>query len=85
MYLLIANATEASRPVDRKSSTVATPLSTYANRTYSTVQIASEPRMPIGMSRLGFFASCAAVETASNPMNAKNTTPAAPSTPMMPP
>src|SRR5450631_4127366 len=32
--------------------------------------------MPIGMSRCGFFASCAAVETASNPMYAKNTTPA---------
>ena len=25
--------------------------------------MASEPRMPIGMSRCGFFASCAAVET----------------------
>ena len=32
--------------------------------------------MPIGMSRFGFFASCAAVDTASKPMNAKNTTPA---------
>jgi len=41
--------------------------------------------MPIGMSRLGFFASCAAVETASNPMKAKKTTPAAPRIPMMPP
>ena len=30
--------------------------------------------IPIGMSRLGFFVSCAAVETASKPMNAKNTT-----------
>ncbi len=49
------------------------------------VQMTSEPRMPIGMSREGFLASCAAVETASNPMYAKNTTPAAPSTPMMPP
>ena len=41
---------------------------TSAIRMYSTVQIASEPRMPIGMSRCGFFASCAAVDTASNPM-----------------
>ena len=41
--------------------------------------------MPIGMSRFGFFASCAAVDTASNPMKAKNTTPAAPRMPMMPP
>ena len=32
--------------------------------------------MPIGMSRYGFFASWAAVETASNPMYAKNMTPA---------
>src|SRR5947209_6002992 len=31
MYLLIANATDASRPAARKSSTVATPLSTYEN------------------------------------------------------
>jgi hypothetical protein len=29
--------------------------------------------MPIGISRLGFFASCAAVETASKPMYAKKT------------
>src|SRR5688572_28404529 len=41
--------------------------------------------MPIGMSQLGFLASCAAVETASNPMNAKNTTPAAPTIPQKPP
>ena len=33
-----------------------------------TVQIASDARMPIGMSRDGFFASCAAVDTASKPM-----------------
>ena len=33
-----------------------------------TVQMASEPRMPIGMSRDGFFASCAAVDTASKPI-----------------
>ena len=47
--------------------------------------MASEPRMPIGMSRLGFFASCAAVDTASKPMNAKNTTPPAPRIPISPP
>src|SRR5260221_13306963 len=41
--------------------------------------------MPTGMSRCGFLASCAAVDTASNPMKAKNTTPAAPRMPMMPP
>jgi hypothetical protein len=41
--------------------------------------------MPIGMSRFGFFASCAAVDTASKPMNAKNTTPAAPRMPITPP
>ena len=85
MYFVIANATEASLPAVRKSSTVATPLSTCANRMYSTVQMTSDPRMPIGMSRFGFFASCAAVETASNPMYAKNTTPAAPRMPMIPP
>ena len=28
----------------------------------------SEPMMPIGMSRWGFLASCAVVETASKPM-----------------
>src|SRR3954447_2674479 len=44
---------------------------------YSSVHKNSEPRMPIGMSFCGFLASCAAVETASNPMYAKNTTPAA--------
>src|SRR5213075_298028 len=44
-----------------------------------------EPRMPIGMSRFGFRASCAAVLTASKPMYAKNTTPAAPSIPRIPP
>src|SRR5690348_8087579 len=33
----------------------------------------SEPRIPKGMSFCGFFASCAAVDTASNPMYAKNT------------
>jgi hypothetical protein len=52
---------------------------------YSTVQIARDPRMPIGMSRLGLTVSCAAVDTASNPMYAKNTTPAAPMMPQNPP
>ena len=40
--------------------------------------------MPIGMSLFGFFASCAVVLTASNPMNAKNTIAAPPSTPPQP-
>ena len=39
----------------------------------------------MGMSRLGFFASCAAVDTASKPMKAKKTMPAAPRMPIMPP
>src|SRR3954469_6562477 len=85
MYLVIAKVTEASLPAVRKSSTVATPLNTYENNTYRMVQTTSEPRMPIGMSRFGFFASCAAVDTASNPMKAKKTTPAAPRMPIMPP
>ena len=44
------------------------PTRTADTTTYSSVQTASEPRMPIGMSRWGFFDSCAAVETVSNPM-----------------
>ena len=48
------------------------------------VQTASEPMIPMGMSRCGLRASWAAVETASNPMNAKNTTAAARITPLMP-
>src|SRR5580698_11570820 len=48
------------------------------------VQITSEPRMPIGISRLGFFDSCAAVETASKPIYAKKITPAPRSTPDQP-
>src|SRR5712692_1665487 len=43
---------------------------------YRTVQMASDQRIPRGMSFVGLRASCAAVETASNPMYAKNTTPA---------
>src|SRR3954468_4048046 len=49
-----------------------------------TVQMASDPRMPIGMSRAGLRASCAAVETASKPIYAKNITPAPRSTPLQP-
>ena len=45
-----------------------TPVSTPATRMYSTVQITSEPRIPIGISRAGSRASCAAVDTASNPI-----------------
>jgi hypothetical protein len=82
---VIAKATDASLPAVRKSSTVATPLSTCEKSTYNNVQMTSEPRIPIGMSRFGSFASCAAVDTASKPMNAKNTTPAAPRMPMTPP
>jgi len=48
------------------------------------VQIASEPMIPMGMSRCGFLASCAAVETASNPIYAKKMTPAARMMPLMP-
>src|SRR5262249_46756445 len=51
---------------------------------YRTVQINNEPMMPIGISRWGFFASCAAVLTASNPMYAKNTIPAPCITPLQP-
>ena len=61
------------------------PLNTCENNTYRTVHTTRDPRMPIGMSRLGFLASCAAVDTASNPMKAKNTTPAAPKIPIRPP
>src|SRR2546423_1976392 len=53
-------------------------------RMYSTVQISSEPMMPIGISFCGFFASCAAVLTASNPMYAKKTRPAPAVTPVQP-
>ena len=35
---------------------------------YKIVQTKSETKIPIGISRFGFFASCAAVETASKPM-----------------
>ena len=57
------------------------PVSSNATTIYSTVQIASEPRMPIGISRCGFLASCAAVDTASNPIYAKKITAAPRATP----
>src|SRR5918994_3318065 len=44
----------------------------------------SEPKMPNGMSRRGFFASWPAVETASKPMYAKNTMVAARRIPLQP-
>src|SRR5215471_11112793 len=49
------------------------PVATAETAMYNTVQISSEPMMPIGMSRWGFLASCAAVLTASKPIYAKNT------------
>src|SRR5438105_10724424 len=60
------------------------PVSTSATAMYSAVQITSDHRMPRGMSFCGFFASCAAVDTASNPMKAKKITPAPRSTPLHP-
>src|SRR5690242_20771844 len=50
------------------------PVSRPATMMYRTVQIISDPRMPNGKSFCGFLDSCAAVETASNPIYAKNTT-----------
>ena len=44
------------------------PVSTSVIATYSSVQTTRLTRMPMGMSRWGFFASCAAVETQSKPM-----------------
>src|SRR5215831_11140072 len=41
---------------------------------YKMVQTASDPKIPVGMSFCGFLASCAAVDTASKPIYAKNTT-----------
>src|SRR5437899_8035390 len=60
------------------------PVSTSAVAIYRNVQMTSDQRMPRGMSFWGFFASCAAVDTASNPMNAKKMTPAPRSTPLQP-
>ena len=50
-----------------------TPVRMSDTAMYRTVHTPSETRMPMGRSRCGFFASCAAVETASNPMYAKKT------------
>ena len=52
------------------------PVNTWANKTYKMVQMPNETKMPIGISFLGFLASCAAVDTASKPIKAKKTTPA---------
>ncbi len=60
------------------------PVITMQTSTYSTVQIASEPMMPRGRSRCGFFASSAVVATTSNPMNAKNTSDAPETRPITP-
>ena len=48
------------------------------------MQIASEPKIPIGMSRWGFLDSSAAVATMSKPMKAKNTSAAALKMPPIP-
>src|SRR3954462_13947840 len=61
-----------------------TPTMTPDTSTKRTVQIANDPRMPRGMSRCGSRASCAEVETASNPIYAKKITPAPRSTPLQP-
>src|SRR5271157_399198 len=60
------------------------PVNNPDTKMYRIVQITSDPRMPIGMSRCGFFASWAAVETASNPIYAKKITPAARAIPDQP-
>ena len=57
---------------------------TSATATYSAVQIASDPRMPIGRSFLGFLASSAVVATTSKPMKAKKTIDAPAKTPVQP-
>src|SRR5713101_7304992 len=48
------------------------PVRTAATEMYRMVQTTSEAMMPMGRSRCGFLASCAVVETASNPIYAKN-------------
>src|SRR5262245_59848235 len=60
------------------------PTRTPETRMYSTVEMASEPRIPIGMSFCGFFASWAAVETASKPIYAKKITAAPRIIPLQP-
>src|SRR5215211_6015199 len=49
------------------------PVRTSDTTTYSRVQMASDPRMPMGMSRWGLRVSSAVVATTSKPMKAKNT------------
>ena len=49
--------TDASLPAVPNQLQLATPVNTCENRMYNTVQTASEPKIPIGISRLGFFAS----------------------------
>ena len=83
-----------ARPTERNASASAAsllmsvyltmPVMTMQTSTYSTVQIASEPMMPRGRSRCGFFASSAVVATTSNPMNAKNTSDAPDTRPITP-
>ena len=48
------------------------------------VQIISDPKIPIGIPFCGSLASCAAVDTASKPIKAKNTTPAPLRIPLQP-
>ena len=50
------------------SSYLTIPVTTRETATYSTVQIPSDARIPMGMSRLGFLVSSAAVATMSKPM-----------------
>src|SRR6202047_1541490 len=47
------------------------PVRTAATRMYKIVHTTNDAMMPIGRSRCGFLASCAVVETASNPIYAK--------------
>src|SRR5271170_888917 len=60
------------------------PVSTADTITYRMVQMTRLARIPMGMSRCGFFASWAAVEMASKPMYAKKMTPEAAMTPLQP-
>ena len=61
-----------------------TPVRTRPTATYSTEQMASEASVPMGTSRCGLRASCAAVDTLSAPMNAKKSTEDPRSTPDQP-
>ena len=86
IYSEIAYATDASFPLAGSTKSVhgATPVNTCPNKMYKIVHTTNEPKIPIGISRFGFLASCAAVETASKPMKAKNTMAAPPNTPPQP-